>query len=162
MEMGKATATAAIDGTQAERSGGIWLALICAIVTAGVLFYLGDGVAVPLRLLGFVVGVLLPGASLWMRVGMMKSLTPAARVAAGLVLAMLAITPVYYLRRAVGDYAVLFDAALSAALLLAVMGSGSYSKFIAEFKDPVLRAGGPWMFLAIPLLFAMTWMGFEV
>ena len=136
--------------------------LVYAGVTGAALLYMGEGIIVPLRFLGFVLGVLLPAAALISGISGVRDLEAAGRAAVGLALAMLTVTPLFFLRREVPVPTGIFDLVLVLSLCFTAARSGSYMRLLGDLRSPIFRALRPWMFVALPILFALTWMGFEV
>lgn len=147
---------------RSARRGVRWTIIgACALLTALMLVYVGEGIVVPARILAFIFGLLLPATSLFSRLGALKELEPAPRQLIGMAIAMIAITPVFYLRRLI-PVPIAFDAVLVCILCAASIACGTYRELFISFNDTLFQIAGPVMFGLFPILFGLTWMGWMV
>ncbi len=126
------------------------------------LLYLGEGLIVPLRFVAFIFGIVLPAASLFARISSLDGLEPPLRGLIGATLAMLAITPLFYVRRFLPLPAQASEIALACLLCGAAIASGAYRQFVRDLNDPLMRMAGTVIFGVFPVLFMLTWMGWMV
>jgi hypothetical protein len=139
----------------------LWLALY-AVATLAMLIYLGGGVVAGARLAAIVIGVLFPCAALFSNIGAIQRLPQAARAVTAISLAILSITPAFYLRRALPLPGWLADVAFVLLLCSCAQYRSAYRRFLDDLGNPLFRASAPFLFLALPILFILTWMGYEV
>ena len=135
---------------------------IYAAATAGMLIYAGQGVLAGARLTAYVFGVLFPSAALLTEIGVLARLPAAMRAITGILLAMLLATPAFFVRRALPIEGWLADLILVVAVCLRAHYRGAYRRFLNDVSGPLFRASAPFLFLALPALFILTWMGYEV
>ena len=155
------TVAVALATNQGSRTGTLRTAVYAA-ATAGMLIYAGQGVWAGARLAGYVWGVLFPGAALLTEIGVLGRLPAAMRAITGLLLAMLLATPAFFVRRALPIEGWMADLILVGALCLGAYFRGAYRRFLNDISGPLFRASAPFLFLALPALFILTWMGYEV
>jgi hypothetical protein len=139
-----------------------WSVAIPAAATAGMLLYLGGGALAGAQLVVFVVGLLFPAAALLAETGALRNLSSNVRVATSLSLAVLLITPAFYIRRALPFPGWLADLIFVIALCSAAKYRGAYTRFLHDIRTPLFRAAWPFLFVVLPALFVLTWMGFGV
>ena len=91
-----------------------------------------------------------------------SNLSSNVRVATSLSLAVLLITPAFYIRRALPFPGWLADLIFVIALCSAAKYRGAYTRFLHDIRTPLFRAAWPFLFVVLPALFVLTWMGFGV
>jgi len=130
--------------------------------TAAMLLYLGQGGVAGARLAAFVFGVLFPGAALLSTISPIQRLPQGVRAITAISLAMLCVTPAFYIRRDLPGPGWLADLLFIAALCFWAQHRRAYASFWHDIASPLFRASAPFLFLALPALFVLTWMGFQV
>jgi hypothetical protein len=135
------------------------LAVIAAWLLAA-LYLGGPSLLVPYVL--FVVGLLLPVASLLADGLGGVGLSDELRLCAGGAGALLLAIPGYYLRRALPVPPAVADVALAAVALAAALRTGALRRAVRTALSPTFRAAGWLLGGVIPLLACLVWMGFEV
>jgi hypothetical protein len=139
-----------------------WSMAIPAATTAGMLLYLGGGALAGARLVTFVVGLLLPAAALLSETGLLRNLSASIRTVTSLSLAILLITPAFYIRRALPFPGWMVDLIFVIALCSAAIYRGAYIRLLHDIRTPLFRAASLFLFVVLPALFVLTWMGFGV
>ncbi len=135
---------------------------IPAASTVGMLLYMGGGALAGVRLLAFVVGLLFPAAALLSETSLLRNLSASVRIVTSLSLAVLLITPAFYIRRALPFPGWLADLIFVIALCSVAKYRGAYTRFLHDIRTPLFRAAWPFLFVVLPALFVLTWMGFGV
>ena len=127
--------------------------------TLAALTYLSGDALVAAKFAMFVFGIVFPAAALVARLRSLRNLEPSGRVVFCLTLALVACTPCYYLRRLAPGGPNVADLAAMGGLLLVAIRGNAYRDWLADLSCPALRVAAPWLFLAIPVLFAAVWSG---
>ena len=126
------------------------------------LLFLGSGVQALWSLTLFVAFVLIPVSSLWHRIaGNSVSLLPSVRSSVSVALACLCITPLYFLQKSLGAGWVA-DVAISLLLVASAAKWGATRELLADCRDVMARGMSIFVCIMLPLVFALTWMGFNV
>src|SRR5579864_4506539 len=107
--------------------------------TAAMLVYLGQGGLAGARLAAFVCGVLFPGAALLSTIGAIQRLPQSARAITALSLAMLCITPAFFVRRALPVPSWLADLMFVVVLCFWAQHRGAYARFWHDLASPLFR-----------------------
>ena len=136
--------------------------IIFAVVTAGMLLYLGGGVGPAIAWLLLVLGILLPAASLLTNLKIVKDVPPELRIPCAIVWVLLCATPWYYARRFIPLPPAVIDVALALLLTGWALISGSYRALWRGLATPIFQSTAAYIFVCIPILFCLCWAGFGV
>jgi hypothetical protein len=131
------------------------------LLDAVILVHLGGGILAALVFLLFLAGVLLPACALIMRLPHLRTMPPDLRLtAAGVLVVMLAV-PWFFVRKLLPFVPAITDVVACAILI------GAAAKFAAvratiEELGPALKRSRFVVLIVLPLLFAITWLGYGV
>jgi hypothetical protein len=129
------------------------------------LVYLAWGAgAVGIQFAAMLAFVALPLAAIWRGVCCACSPTlPALRACVACALALICMTPLYYLRRVIPAPAIVQDLIVMLLLVVAsVVATGGLRGLLGDLATPDLRPAAPFVFVVLPLLLCLVWSGFEV
>ncbi|MGH7178051.1 MAG: hypothetical protein ACREJC_11780, partial [Tepidisphaeraceae bacterium] len=135
---------------------------LCAALVAITVGYLSGSVASAAQFALFVAGVLMPLVALLGRALRGAVGRSDLRVCIGATLAIISVTPLYYLRRSLPFPEAAVDAALVLVLTGSALASGAYRAFFRAAACETLRFITPIVFVALPVVFCFAWMGFAV
>ena len=109
-----------------------------------------------------VLGILFPLASLIASSRTFRELPPGLRVSLSLCVALLLAAPGFRLRQVMPVPPLAADLLLILFCAAPSLATGAFRRWIADLRSEEIRAAWPWLAVAIPALFVLTWMGFGV
>ena len=138
-------------------------ALIAAVVVldAVILVHLAGGVLAACVFVLFVAAFLLPACALALRLPPLRLMPPDLRLTAAGVLVVLLIVPWFFVRKLLPFHPAIADVAICAILIGAAAKLGAVRAAIGEL-GPAWRRSRFIVLIVLPLLFALTWLGYEV
>jgi len=138
------------------------MVVIGLAATLGMLLYVGQGILAAAQLIGFTLGWLIPSAALVGEISPIRRLPATLRALVAFSLAILLTTPAFYFRRLLPVPQWSADGLLVLAICGLALKRGSYMRFLGDLTSPVFRASAPFLFVVLPALFTLVWMGYEV
>jgi hypothetical protein len=135
------------------------IALLQALAFAGALAWIAPDPSALAQYAAFLALLVLPAASLARAWLVPSALGPWLRAPVAVALVCIAMVPIFLARKALPAGQVVFDVALCAGLAAAALRARSLRPFLRDLAE--LAPARPWVLVAIPLVFATSFIGFE-
>ncbi len=137
--------------------------IVAAVVLldAAILVHLGGGIVAALVLLVFLAGFLLPACALIMRLPPLRVMPPDLRLTAAGVLVVMLMVPWFFVRKLLPFAPAITDVVTCAILIGAALKFAAVRATIEEL-GPGLKRSRFVVLIVLPLLFAITWLGYAV
>ncbi|MEA2413845.1 MAG: hypothetical protein QOI58_502 [Thermoanaerobaculia bacterium] len=138
-------------------------ALIAAAVAADavIVVYLAGNILAAVGFIVFVAAFLLPACALVLRLPPLRPMPPDLRLIAAGVLVVLLVVPWFFVRKLLPFSPWIADAAMCAILVAAAAKLGAFRSALGELAS-AWRLSWFLVLVALPLLSALTWLGYEV
>jgi hypothetical protein len=136
--------------------------ILLTVLSFGAAAYLSGGALAFVKFIVFVAGILVPIAALTSSLLARVGVAPLLRPCIASVFAIIAATPLFYLRRFSQLPPWAIDSLLVVVLLSATVFGGSLRRFAREWRAPLFRQASALLLAAVPLVFVLVWTGFEV
>jgi hypothetical protein len=137
------------------------IVIAVCLLDAVILMHLAGGLPGAALFVVFVAAFLLPACALVMRLPHLRTMPADLRFIASSVMVVLLVVPFFFLRKLLPFPAAIADIPICAILLVAAAKFGDVRATLDELR-PSLKRSRFVVVIALPLLFALTWLGYAV